>query len=70
MFEFKYIPDLTKQTQMEDAAETGVRQPGIERRNLQAFVIGCGLVGFMVYLSWSAAGALANGCARVLVSRW
>lgn len=49
-FDFKYIPDLSKKTQMEDALETGVRKAGIERRNLQALGIGCilfGLAGFL-----------------------
>ncbi len=40
-FEFKYIPDLSKSTQMEDAPECGLKRSGIERRNLQALIIGC-----------------------------
>lgn len=43
-FDFKYIPDLSKKTQMEDASETGVKKAGIERRNLQALGIGCFLI--------------------------
>ena len=40
-FDFKYIPDLSKKTQMEDALEPGMKNAGIERRNLQALGIGC-----------------------------
>ncbi len=64
-FEFKYIPDISKRTQMEDAVATGERQPGIERRNLQAFIIGCGLFGFLGFLGWRTVSALVNGCRHV-----
>ncbi|CAD6593736.1 MAG: hypothetical protein ASARMPREDX12_007493 [Alectoria sarmentosa] len=40
-FDFKYIPDLSKKTQIEDVLETGVKKAGIEQRNLQALGIGC-----------------------------
>ncbi len=40
-FDFKYIPDLSMKTQMEDALEPGVKNGGVERRNLQALGIGC-----------------------------
>lgn len=50
-FDFKYIPELSKRTQMEDLDEGGLKQSGVERRNLQVFVIGCGLLGVCAYLS-------------------
>ncbi len=65
-FDFKYIPTLSKQTQMEKSSETSVRQSGIERRNLHAFVIGCGLLCCGAYLIWTAVSTLADGCTRVL----
>lgn len=65
-FDFKYIPDLSKRTQIEDATKTGVKQPGIERRNLQAFIIGCSLFSFAGYLGWRAMSALVDGCTRAL----
>ncbi|KAL9131191.1 MAG: hypothetical protein Q9217_000793, partial [Psora testacea] len=49
-FDFKYIPDFSKTTNMGDAPETCNRRGGIERLNLQVFVIGCflfGLFGFV-----------------------
>jgi len=51
-FDFKYIPDLSKSTQMEDAPETGIKQSGIERRNLQALIVGCALLAFAGYLGF------------------
>lgn len=44
MFDFKYIPDISKKTQMEDALTSDLKEAGIERRNLRALGIGC--VGF------------------------
>lgn len=41
VFEFKHVPDLSKKTRREDPVHTGLKQPGIERRNLQAFAVGC-----------------------------
>ena len=35
-FDFKYIPDLLRKTQMEDGLEPGLRNAGIEYKNLQA----------------------------------
>jgi len=40
VFEFKYVPDFSKKTQREDPEDTGLKQPGVERRNLQAFAVG------------------------------
>lgn len=53
-FDFKYIPDLHKTTQMEEGERSGIRQSGIERRNLQTLVLGvvfvsiAAVVGFRV----------------------
>lgn len=51
-FDFKYIPDLSKRTRMEDAPETGIKQSGIERRNLQSLMIGAALLAFAGYLGF------------------
>jgi len=51
-FDFKYIPDLSKTTHMEDAPETGIKQSGIERRNLQALIIGFASLAFAGYLGF------------------
>ena len=59
-FDFKYIPDLSKITKMEDAEESGVRSPGIERRNLQALAIGCGLLSLAGYLGFKILGAVVG----------
>lgn len=40
-FEFKYIPDLSKSTQIDAPPESGLRQSGIERRNLQTLIVAC-----------------------------
>lgn len=64
-FEFKYIPDLSKRTQMEDATKTGLKQPGIERKSLQAFIFGCCLFCFAGFWGWRAVSALIDGCTHV-----
>ena len=48
-FDFKYIPNFSKSTQMENETERRSDQSGIERRNFQTLVIGCGVLGFMIY---------------------
>lgn len=59
-FDFKYIPDLSKSTQREDAPTTGVKAQGIERRNLQALMVGCGLIGLGAYLGLKVAVAVGS----------
>lgn len=65
-FEFKYIPNLSKKTRMEDAVETGITQPGVERRNLQAFFVGCLLFGAVAFISLRIGAAVVQG----LMSVW
>ena len=61
-FEFKYIPDFSKSTQMEDAPSTGIKGKGIEQRNLQALVIGCSLIGVVGYFGAKVViGAVKRG---------
>lgn len=48
-FDFKYIPNLSKSTQMEDAPNIVNKQSGIERRNLQAVVFGFALFALVGY---------------------
>ena len=50
VFEFKYVPDFHVTTEKGEAVE-GIRQPGIERRNLKALACAVGVVGI---LSWGA----------------
>ncbi|KAL8679723.1 MAG: hypothetical protein Q9186_003995 [Xanthomendoza sp. 1 TL-2023] len=46
IFEFKYVPNLSKTTKAEKGRGTLVRRGGVEKRNLQAFVLGCiGITG-------------------------
>lgn len=49
-FDFKYIPELSKSTQMEDLDDCGLKQSGVERRNLQVFGIGCVFLGICGYI--------------------
>ena len=49
-FDFKYIPELSKRTQMEDLDDCGLKQSGVERRNLQVFGIGCVLFSICGYI--------------------
>ena len=52
MFEFKYIPDMSKMTGREDSAKTDVTNQGIERRNLKAFLCGCFILTMVSYLAF------------------
>jgi hypothetical protein len=63
-FDFKYLPDLGKMTQAEAAEKSGITEPGVERRNLKALVLGSAFLGFSVYLGTKL---VAVG-ARTLVS--
>lgn len=38
-FDFKYIPDFHLSTKQEEIEETGLAEPGIERRNLRTLII-------------------------------
>ena len=61
-FDFKYIPNLSKKTQMEDASETGVNKAknGIERRNLQALGIGCFLIALAGFFGFKISAAIVK----------
>ncbi|MCJ1476469.1 hypothetical protein MMC13_005135 [Lambiella insularis] len=59
-FDFKYIPDMHKITHREEADLSGIRQPGIERRNLQAFVLGCGFVAVSAVVGYRVVSGLAT----------
>ena len=50
-FEFKHIPDLSKSTQREEVTESHTKRTGTERRNFQAFLVGCLLVSIMAVMS-------------------
>ena len=48
-FDFKYIPNLSKSTQMENATECGAGNSGVEQRNFQALIICCVVFGIVSY---------------------
>jgi Na+/H+-translocating membrane pyrophosphatase len=50
---------------MEDAPSTGIKARGIERRNLQALVIGCVLIGVAGYLGLKVVVAVAKRAAQL-----
>lgn len=59
-FDFKYIPDLHKTTQMEDGEKSGIRQSGIERRNLQTLVLGMGFVSIAAVVGFRLVSGLVG----------
>ena len=65
-FDFKYLPDLSKMTKMEDVEESGIKAPGTERRNLLALFIACGLLGVAGFVGFRILWAVA----RSIVSLW
>lgn len=58
VFEFKYIPDFSKKTQPEEPETCGLKRPGVEWRNLKAFVVGCCVLAILSYCSVRALGSI------------
>lgn len=50
VFEFKYIPALSKTTEAGKGRGNPVGTSGIEKRNLRAFLIGCILLTIVVWM--------------------
>ena len=59
-FDFKYVPELSKKTQIEDPEECGLKLPGVERRNLQVFILGCGLLSVCGYVGLHIASSIVK----------
>ncbi|KAI9885090.1 MAG: hypothetical protein M1823_003101 [Watsoniomyces obsoletus] len=57
VFEFKYIPEFSTRTEKGEGEETGVKQPGIERRNLKTLIIAMIVLGV---LGWFGAQIALN----------
>ena len=66
MFEFKYIPDFSKKTQMEEPEASGSKGSGIEKRNLRAFVIACCLLISVTYTGMRMFGYIYAWCSRAI----
>ena len=59
-FDFKYIPDLHKTTQMEEGEKSGIRQSGVERRNLQTLVLGVGFLSIAAVVAYRVVSGLVR----------
>ncbi|MCJ1251119.1 hypothetical protein MMC30_008350 [Trapelia coarctata] len=59
-FDFKYIPDLHKTTQMEEGEKSGIQQSGIERRNLQTLVLGVGFFSIAAVVGYRVVSGLVR----------
>ncbi|MCJ1290998.1 hypothetical protein MMC34_002540 [Xylographa carneopallida] len=59
-FDFKYIPDMHKTTHREEPDRSGLTQPGIERRNLQALLLGCGFLSVSAVVGYRIVSGLAK----------
>ncbi|KAL8748800.1 MAG: hypothetical protein Q9184_007083 [Pyrenodesmia sp. 2 TL-2023] len=62
VFEFKYVPDLSKTTKAERGRGALTKRGGVEQRNLLAFLLGCVFICGMLWMTtnlflgiWSAA---------------
>ncbi|KAL8734708.1 MAG: hypothetical protein Q9166_001364 [cf. Caloplaca sp. 2 TL-2023] len=51
IFEFKYIPNLSKITKAEKGRGTLTKRGGIEKRNLRAFLLGCIVIISVVWMA-------------------
>lgn len=49
-FEFKYIPNFDTATRQGEYEVSGIKEPGIERRNLKALVFASVFVGVISYV--------------------
>lgn len=58
VFDFKYIPDYHVQTSREELRQSGVRQPGIERRNLKSLLVALAAGGIITYSGTLAVASL------------
>ena len=65
-FEFKYIPDLSRKTQMDNALEPGAKHNGTEQRNLQALGIGCSVIALVGFFCLKILAAVMDRVARWL----
>lgn len=71
-FDFKYIPSLSKGTVREDDSDGDdkarermrLAAPGVERRNLQAFLLGSLAIGVSGYLGFRILSASAGLMAK------
>ena len=64
-FDFKYIPELSKTTRMEEPPEISIRGAGVERRNLGAFIAGCCLFSAISFIGLNVALAVTRSVAAV-----
>ncbi|KAI9792389.1 MAG: hypothetical protein M1816_002273 [Peltula sp. TS41687] len=62
VFEFKYIPEFHTTTEMGEAEESGVKQPGVERRNLKTLLIA---IAVLLILGWLTSFTLLR-CVRYI----
>ncbi|KAL8953886.1 MAG: hypothetical protein Q9222_000260 [Ikaeria aurantiellina] len=50
VFEFKYIPDLSKTTKAEKSRNNRTKRNGVEKRNLRALVLGCIAITIVLFV--------------------
>lgn len=51
VFEFKYVPDLSKTTKAERGRGALTKRGGVEQRNLRAFLLGCVFICAMLWMT-------------------
>ena len=50
LFDFKYVPEFSTMTEMDESKEDRPKMRGVEARNLKALLIGVGVLGSSVYV--------------------
>jgi hypothetical protein len=58
VFDFKYVPDFHVTTTPGDEGQVGIREHGIERRNLKALLVGLTCTGVGVYCGLRVASSI------------
>ena len=60
VFEFKYIPEFHTTTELGESEEVGLKQLGVERRNLKTLIVAILVMFTVIYFSIRVAVTCVN----------
>lgn len=66
VFEFKYVPNLSKTTKADKVRGTMVHRSGIEKRNLRAFIFGSFVISGVVWMAMMILVRISREVANVM----
>jgi hypothetical protein len=65
LFDFKYVPDFHVTTEVGDDNQVGIKEHGIERRNLKVLLIGLTCAGVGIYTGIYVASSIFQRISNV-----